>query len=436
MLRHTQAHTNSRWLKWVVWLIAANFFLFNYMNQVVPSAMADELSQAFNIHATMLGILAAVYFYTYAALQIPVGVVVDYYGPHRSLACAALMSAVGCLLFSFASSFEVAIAMRMIVGAGTSVSFIASLKLISNWFSAGQFGTLTGLTNIVGMIGAVVGVGLLTSATDEIGWRDTILILGIAGTVLAILILFVIRDHPAKIEVQATGKTQREHFGQAARAVGSLLLVRQNWVNGLYAATINSPYIALGALWGSKYLVVNNDLEKPTAAIASSLIFVGAIPGSFFFGWFSDRIRRRRLPMMLGAVGSLAAFSVQLYLPGISFLFTCILFLLLGFFCSANVVSYALAHDLCPPKVIGVAVGFVSTFLYGVGALLDPVIGWMMDQHAGHKSVGGGLDYTRDDFVYALSSLTVCLAVTCIASFFVHETRCCHTGNSSGVSVR
>ena len=103
MVRHSQSRLSGHWLQWIVWLIAASFFLFNYMNQVVPSAMADELSRAFDIHATMLGVLAAVYFYTYAAMQIPVGVVVDYYGPHRSLGIAALLSAIGCLFFSFAS---------------------------------------------------------------------------------------------------------------------------------------------------------------------------------------------------------------------------------------------------------------------------------------------------------------------------------------------
>ena len=436
MVRHSQSRSNRHWLQWIVWLIAASFFLFNYMNQVVPSAMADELSQAFDIHATMLGVLAAVYFYTYAAMQIPVGVVVDYYGPHRSLGIAALLSAVGCLLFSFASSFEFAIAMRMLVGAGASFSFIASLKLISNWFPARQFGTLTGLTNIVGMIGAVVGVGLLTNVTDEIGWRDTILILGIGGGVLATLILLVIRDHPAQANLQPTLKTQREHFREAISAVGSLMSTPQNWVNGLYAATINSPYIALGALWGSKYLVINNELGKSSAALISSMIFVGAIPGSLFFGWFSDRIQRRKLPMIFGAIGSLVAFSLQLYIPNPPFALTCVLFFLLGFFCSANVISYALAHDLCPPRVIGVAAGFVSTFLYGVGALLDPVIGWMMDQHAGHGSKHSGLHYTREDFVYALSSLTVCLAVTCVASFLVRETYCRNTESSKNEVVK
>ncbi|MDG2206680.1 MAG: hypothetical protein P8K78_02130 [Pirellulales bacterium] len=100
------------------------------------------------------------------------------------------------------------------------------------------------------------------------------------------------------------------------------------------------------------------------------------------------------------------------------------LFLLLGFFCSANVVFYALAHDLCSPKAIGVAAGFVNTFLYGVGALLDPVIGWLMDRHTSQGGGQGELDYTRDDFVFALSSLTICLAITCVASFFICETGC------------
>ena len=424
MIKYSQSQSTARWFPWAVWLIAATFFLFNYMNQVVPSAMAEELSDSFHINATLLGVLAAVYFYTYAALQIPVGIIVDHYGPHRSLAFAAILAATGCLLFSFTDSFGWAIGTRMMVGAGASFSFIASLKLIANWFDAKQFGTLTGLTNIVGMVGAVVGVGVLSGATDSIGWRHTILILGIAGAVLAVLIVFVVRDHPSSTAVPNATKTQRQRIQEAAKDTYAVLSVFQNWVNGFYAATINAPYIALGALWGTKYLEVNYQLTKPSAALLSSMIFVGAIPGSFFFGWFSDRIKRRKLPMVIGAFGSVTAFGVQLYVPGLPLFVSYLLFLLLGFFCSANVVSYAVAHDLCPPRAIGVAVGFVSTFLYGVGALLDPVIGWLMDRHTTHGVSQGGLDYTRSDFIFALSSLVICLAVTCIASLLIRETGC------------
>ena len=88
-------------LPWVVWIVAAVFFFFNYMNQVVPSAMEGPLTKAFHIDATMLGTIAAVYFYIYAVMQIPVGVLVDHFGPHRSLGCAAVLAAAGCLLFSF-----------------------------------------------------------------------------------------------------------------------------------------------------------------------------------------------------------------------------------------------------------------------------------------------------------------------------------------------
>lgn len=424
MVKPTQARSQARMLPWVVWIVAAVFFFFNYMNQVVPSAMAGPLTKAFHIDAAMLGTIAAVYFYIYAVMQIPVGVLVDHFGPHRSLGCAAVLAAAGCLLFSFASTVDMAIVTRMMIGAGASFSFIATLKLIANWFPANRFGTMTGLTNVVGMLGAIVGVGLLTNLTLIMGWRQTVLRLGVVGGILAGLIFFLVRDYPAAASPQPQHQTKRERIGKMLRGLVQIFSTGQNWVNGLYAATINAPYIALGALWGTKYLQTAYLLDKPDAALLSSMIFVGAIPGSFFFGWFSDRIKRRKLPMTVGAAGGLAAISLQLYVPDVSLVASYILFFLLGFFCSGNVVAYALAHDLCPPKLVGVAVGFVSTFLYGVGALFDPLIGWLLSKHAVHGAAHDATSYTRDDFSFALSSLVACLAVTLITSLLIRETRC------------
>ena len=226
--------------------------------------------------------------------------------PIVSLGCAAVLAAAGCLLFSFASTVDMAIVTRMMIGAGASFSFIATLKLIANWFPANRFGTMTGLTNVVGMLGAIVGVGLLTNLTLIMGWRQTVLLLGVVGGILAGLIFFLVRDYPAAASPQPQHQTKRERIGKMLSGLVQIFSTGQNWVNGLYAATINAPYIALGALWGTKYLQTAYLLDKPDAALLSSMIFVGAIPGSFFFGWFSDRIKRRKLPMMVGAAGGLA----------------------------------------------------------------------------------------------------------------------------------
>jgi len=184
------------WLAWIVWLIAVSYFFYDYVQQVAPSVMTYAWSQSFHVDAASLGTIAAFYFYSYAILQIPIGLTVDHFGPHRPLVIAALISALGCLLLAMATSTSSAEIARLISGAGSGFSFVSCLKLVSNWFPEERFATLVGLTNLVGMLGAVEGEAPLAMAVKHLSWRDTMLMLAIAGAVLAIIILIVVRNHP------------------------------------------------------------------------------------------------------------------------------------------------------------------------------------------------------------------------------------------------
>jgi sugar phosphate permease len=368
-----------------------------------------------------LGTIAAFYFYAYAALQIPVGLTVDRFGPHRPLAVAIATAAVGSLAFSWAGSAGAAQYSRLLIGAGAAFSFIACLKLASNWFAPGLFATLAGLTNTAGMVGAALGGAPLAALVRTTGWRGAMGLLAGVAAALAVLVLLLVRDRPPGTEAIPDDQGMPPASGSLRRGAWAVVANRQGWLNAVYATAISIVFVAFGALWGTTYVEKVYGLGTVAASGTVSMLFFGAIAGSLFFGWFSDRIRRRRAPMIAAAVGGLLAMAAILYLPALPLVALKALLAALGFFCSANIISYAVAHDLCPPERAGLALGFLNTCYYAGSAISQPLVGWLLDTRAPRPGAGLAA-LTAADFRFALSAVVGCLALSLVAALLLEET--------------
>ncbi|BCG63517.1 MAG: hypothetical protein methR_P1236 [Methyloprofundus sp.] len=403
-------------LAWFMWGLASLYFLFDFINQVIPAALGPELRTAFNADATTFGLISSCYFYSYALLQIPVGLSVDRFGPRRPLTVAAIVAGTGCLLFSMADSPLTAAMTRMLVGAGAAFSFVSCLKLVANWFPANRFATLVGLTNIIGMIGAISGEGPIAALGEKLGWQETLWIIAALGWSLALIIFVLLQDKPA-------GDSHAPAIAKSAIWSNLRYLLRQRdaWLVGLYAATINTSFIAFAALWGSEFIHTAFDVTFVQAASITSLVFVGAIPGSFFFGWLSDKIQRFKLPMLIGSGGGLLSLCVLLYVPALPLGAVYGLLFSLGFFCCGNVVAYAYNASIGSEGAEGLSLGYTNTWLIGGSALFQPLIGWLLDKHSMENHSQHVSAFTPADFQFALSSIVICLLIAFICALLIKE---------------
>ena len=176
---------SSQGRAWLVWSVAAGCYAYGFFQRVAPSVIVDDLMTAFALDATLLGTLSAAYFYTYAALQIPLGVLIDRFGPRRLLLLGAILAALGGTLFALAGGLATALLARGLIGAGVGVAYIATLKLVGAWFPLHRFGLLAGLTLAAGTLGAIGAQLPLALAVGTFGWRPVLLVVGIAALALA-----------------------------------------------------------------------------------------------------------------------------------------------------------------------------------------------------------------------------------------------------------
>lgn len=408
---------------WLVCLAAALFFFYEFLQLNVFNPISQELTQAFGINATDLGYLSSMYFYGDFLMVIPAGMLLDRYSTKLLIFIGMFASALATLAFAYTDSFVIAALARFIEGACAAFCFLASIRLASRWFTANHLAFVTGVIVTMAMIGGMVAQTPMAVLTGYIGWRHAMMLNGVLGLVLMLLIMLVIKDRPTMGEADA----ETAHLKKigVCQSLWLVLNNRHNWFGGLYTTLMNLPIFILGALWGMMYLEQNHALSYEQASYVTSALFLGVIFGSPFFGWFSDRLRSRKKPMILGALCSLAVVLILLYVPALSFSVLSILLFLLGFLTSSQIVSYPAVAELNPIELTGSATSIISLTIMLSGAVVQPLTGWLIQLHWDQYSMLDGKPlYLAADYHAAMLIMPISFVLSLLFAVVMKETGC------------
>jgi len=366
--------------RWLMWGIPALIFLIAFLHRAAPGVLAKELMQAFGITGTVVGLLSAMYFYSYAGFMVPGGVLIDSVGPRWVIAGGGAVMSLGSLAMGLAPGPAVLFAGRLLVGLGATVTFTGALKIAANWFPRSQFGMMSALTATVGVLGALVGSAPLAALAGIVSWRGALVIIGALTLAAAILCVAAVRDRPA-------GARDASPHAPSLRVVlaGTLQVLRNpyTWPPFLCFFFL---YAAMGNffLWSVPFLRDVYGLTTTKAALYASLPSVALLVSAPLTGYLSDRVlHRRKLPYIILVTGQfLVWLAFLLTLGTLPLSGVCVLFVLLGTVGGAFVLTWPMGAEVNPPELAGSAVavtnlgGFVGAALTQgpVGAVLDA--GW------------------------------------------------------------
>lgn len=408
-------------LRWVVWSISVLFVFYKYILEVSPSIMTKELMTDLHIDAALLGHVAASYYYAYTLMQIPVGLLIDKFGPRKVTTIGVLICSFGAYLFSISDSVIVSSGSRFLMGIGATFAVLNTLKISSNWFPASRFALLTGLMLTLGTLGAVFGQAPLSIFMQTYDWRPAIATLAFIGFIFALIFFFCVRDKPPHIAYDVTPETKKKvplHL-----ALLHTIQKPQTWILSIFSGLAFAPVLAFGGLWGVSFLQTKYSFSHDIAAFLTSLIFIGFALGAPLFGWFSTRIGVRKPVMVWGTVIAFFLLILVLYVPVRSeFLMGVILFLF-GFSISAFLLSFTVIHEINIPLMTASAIGIMNTLNGLFGALTDPLVGFFLDLGLG-RSAHHGNTFTALDYEISLSFLPAYLIICLILLIFVKETYC------------
>ena len=416
---------HSRLKAYAIFFLAASFYLYEFILQVAPSVMADPMMKTFQVTAEGFGLISAFYFYAYAPMQLPAGILFDRYGPRKLMTCALILCAAGSFFFASTESVLTASMGRFLIGIGSAFSFIGVLVLLSRWFPPQHFAILAGIAQAMSSLGAMFGEMPLAALVGVVGWRQASFILAAIGFVLALLLWTFIRDYPN----QATQSNPTQRFRDGITRLREVCGRSYTWITGAYAFTIWTPIAVFAALWGVPFLEEKYQISVVTASGLCSMIWLGIGLGSPLLGWLSDRAQSRRLSLGISAFLGCIATVFILYVPGIPIGWMYLILFILGLGAGGQTVSFAVVKDNNPAHLVGTASGFNNLSVLIGGAIFQPLVGFMIHHSDGWRMADGVHVYTVSSYQHALVVMPICYVISLIVVlFFLKES---HQGAES-----
>jgi MFS family permease len=414
----------------IAFALGALFFGYAFIQRVSPSVMTAELMREFSVGATALGSLSAFYFYTYASIQLPVGMLTDRFGPRKLMSAAAGLCAFASIGFALSDSIVTASIGRALIGGTVAFAFVGSLSIAGYWFKSSRYTLLAGLLQSVGMCGAIFGQAPLRHLVESLGWRGTMTILAGAAVLLSILLFVLVPRRSADQLAAASRRSSNEadsvkDSSSQAKLLDGLKSVSNNlqtWICAIIGFGLAATMLGFGALWSVPWLTTVHGYSTVQAGGIASMIFVGWAVFSPLVGWLSDKIGRRNPVMMLGALLCFLSFATLiLYTPNTTSMIMLLIFLTGAGGCTMT-AGFSSVRELNRPEFSSTALGLMNMFIVGAGAVVQPLIGWLLDKNWDGRLVEGARVYSEQAFTAAFTSLLVVTSLAFIGTVFLQET--------------
>jgi predicted MFS family arabinose efflux permease len=364
----------ARWKAWPMLVVFAPFacgyflsFFFRNVNAVISRDLAGE----FGLTPANLGFLTSMYLLAFAAFQLPLGVLLDRYGPRRVVAALLCIAATGALVFALAQDFAMLSLGRALIGLGVSGGLMGAIKAFTLWFPLSRLATLNGLYLAVGGIGGLAATAPAEALIGPFGWRALFGGLCAASVLAAALVFFVVPEKP----LPGQGQSLRAQIA----GFKSIFSTVPFWRLSLPFVICHATYLAMQGLWLGPWLYDVAGLARPDVAQALFITAAAYTVGSVAFGMASDRLAQAGL-------SRLTMYKLGLALSFLSFLpiaagmqagLTVIL-VVYGFTIISGALIYALLPPQFPPEMTGRAstannvlmFGVSFAFQWGIGAVL------------------------------------------------------------------
>ncbi|MBT4088198.1 MAG: MFS transporter [Deltaproteobacteria bacterium] len=415
--------------RWVIFTMLAFAYFFVYFHRLSLSVVANDLLSDFKTSASVMGLLGSMYFYCYAAMQLPSGLLSDSIGPRKVVSVSLLIAAIGSILFGFAPTIEIAFVGRIMVGLGVSVVFIPTMKILSQWYRVKEFAFMSGILNAVGGIGALGATWMLALMTGSFGWRLSFELIGVFTLLIVLLVWFFVRDKPddmgwpSVVELDVKdGKTSKQSK-QIPLLEGMKIVLKEKyfWPVAIWFFIDAGIFFGFGGLWGGPYLMDVYGLQRSEVGAILSMIAWGMIIGSPLTSFVSDKVLKSRKKTFMLYTSLLVALFIflNIFPSGLPISALYMIFFMLSVSASSIVVmGFTTTKELFPVEIVGTSVGSVNIFPFFGGAVFMPIMGKVLDLYP--KSPDGAYSFEAYSTMLLILLATSIVALGC--TFFMKET--------------
>jgi len=352
---------------------SVSYFVENFI-RTAPSALMPILIEELGLTHGLGGLLVSSYFFLYALMQVPSGVLSDALGPRRTILGFTVFTIVGVFIFYLGHRLEILLVAQLLIGLGTSVFYINAVKIVSTWFSSGRRASAIGVLSATSGLGNFFAyIGFPLAMRLAWGWRGLYLLCSLLLVASFAANLFILRDRPHSEELDVPRRSPS--IGRSfVRVIGDRRMYP--YLLGFVFSSFSWVFMS----WLPQFLVDTRGFSYIDAGLVSSVATIMGIPGCILIGLISDHLKRRKLPLVAFSLAYTCLLAGFLALPGwvplplFAAVAACI-----GFSVSLWVLSFSMVPETLPPDMAGMGLGLLN----GIGnlafSLVAPVYGFLVD---------------------------------------------------------
>lgn len=419
----TDPMAKVRRYRWIIFGLLASGYILVYFHRLCPAVLAVDMMRDLKTGGPVTGLLAAAYFYPYALMQLPAGLLSDSWGPRKTITTFFIVAFAGAVILGMASNVTWAIIGRTFVGVGVAMLFVPTLKILAEWFRKREFAYMTGLLLAMGGVGTLTATAPLVWLSSRVGWRNSFMLVGGLTLVMAILVGVFVRNRPADLgwpsPLEPAPPEAVAGIGLAA-GVRKVLACGAFWSLAAWFFFNFGIFFSFAGLWGGPYLVHVYGMSLAETGNILTMLAVGLVVGAPFVSWVSDRVFRRRKPVLvMSAAAMIAVTGLLAFLTdGIPIWGLYAVYFSMTFFGNAaGVIGFTMNKELFPIEIAGTAAGLVNLFPFIGGAVYQPILGYVLERWG-----GAGEGFSAAGYQAAFLVLFVSAIIAFVASLLTRET--------------
>jgi MFS family permease len=399
---------------WWIWALSVAFVIYLFSVQTGYSIVNPEVQKSASLSVEQVATVAAVYTWVFAICQFFGGALLDRLGAHKVLPISVVLVTAGVFLFANADSYNTLLVSQFVMAIGACTGFVGAGYIGGQWFGMSRFNFMFGLVQFCASLSSAFSVNALQLGLNAMPWRELFNLVGIAGIALSIL-AFLFLKNPKPVE--STGAGGAAAFVHSVlSALLQVIKIPHVWFSALICSALFGSMLAAGVVWTPKLMEVRG-ASPATAAFSSSLLWLGLAAGCLVVPALSDKIERRKMPIVIGIAAQIACVSALLYLPSIPISIAMALNFMFGFANAAHMLTFSSAADVVPPELIGTSAAFVNGLAFIAGGIMIAAPGSRVVSGA----AAGLTEHTLAIAEYAAEPIIVSLVAAFVISLVMKE---------------
>ncbi|MBU1275738.1 MAG: MFS transporter [Proteobacteria bacterium] len=407
----TEAVYRASPYRWVILGLLSFSYLLVYVHRMCPAVLSEDIMNSFGASGAATGLLASAYFYPYAIMQAPGGMISDKLGPRRLVTLSMLVASLGSVLFALSGSVGTAFWSRVLVGLGVSVVLVPSYKALTAWFPAKDYVLGTSLVISIAGLGGLLAGSPLAWLSEAIGWRGSFWAIAGLTMINAFLVWFLVRDKPQDFGLPPVEPEDLENGRPLvaiplARALGIILGSRDFWLLAGWFFFNGGILFSFAGLWAGPYYMQAYAMSKTQAGQVINLFAFGWVFGPLVFAWIAGKVASRGA-VLGGSMVAWAGLTIWMLARNGAMALTEIYAwnLIFGFLGAGPAgVCFAAAKERFPLQVAGTVTGLMYVFPMAGSAIYQPLAGAILDSSGNMGAGMSGADFTPL-FMFYLASI-------------------------------